>query len=58
MIDMFLKMGDNHVNNSTQEAYYYLIPGQRGIGIVLLLVAFVSVPAMLYVKPLVLKKRL
>lgn len=60
MIDMFLKTGDNHVmvNGVSEEGYYYLIPGQRAIGICLLLVAFISVPAMLFVKPLVLKKRM
>lgn len=60
MIDMFLKTGDNHVmiNGKEEEGYYYLIPGQRAIGIVLLIIAFASVPTMLYVKPLVLKRRI
>jgi V-type H+-transporting ATPase subunit a len=50
MIDMFLKLGDNHKPDGN-EGYYYLIPGQRGIGVILLIVAFASVPAMLCVKP-------
>jgi V-type H+-transporting ATPase subunit a len=57
MIDMFLAFGDNK-NIDGGEKYKYVFNGQAGISIILLLVAFISVPTMLMVKPLILKRRL
>lgn len=57
MIDMFLAFGDNK-NLDGSEKYKYVFSGQASISVILLLVAFISVPTMLMVKPMILKRRL
>ena len=57
MIDMFLAGGSNK-KSENEEKYYYLFNGQQTVSIIFLLVAFASVPLMLLVKPLVLKRRM
>jgi V-type H+-transporting ATPase subunit a len=57
MIDMFLAIGDN-TKPDGGEKYKYVFSGQATISVILLLVAFISVPTMLMVKPLILKRRL
>ena len=59
MIDMFLKFGDNaKVDGTPGVQYNYVIGGQRPISIIFIVIALISVPVMLYVKPMVLKRRL
>ena len=62
MIDMFLKGASNIKPNSgsSEIGYNYVFFGeaQQVISILCLLIAFVSVPVMLYVKPMILKKRM
>lgn len=50
MIYMFLSPG-------TVDEAGYLFPGQAGLQVFLLLIAFAAVPCMLLPKPLILKKR-
>jgi len=57
MIDMFLSIGDNK-NKDGDEKYKYVFAGQGTISVILLIVAFICVPTMLYVKPMILKRRL
>lgn len=64
MIDIFLNgasnklKGDIKCEGVTSDEYNYVFGGQQGLSIVFLLIAFVCVPTMLIVKPLILKKRL
>ena len=57
MIDMFLAFGNNK-DAKGDEKYNYVFAGQETISIIFLFVAFLSVPIMLMVKPLILKKKL
>ena len=57
MIDMFLAIGSNENANGGIK-YNFVFSGQRTISVILLLIAFISVPMMLMVKPLILKRRL
>ena len=62
MIDMFLKGASNTKPNSDPPVfgYNYVFFGetQQVISLLCLIIAFVSVPVMLYVKPMILKKRM
>ena len=62
MIDMFLGGGSNKAVDSTGKEYtkynFVLGSAQQGIAVTLLLIAFICVPTMLLVKPLILKKQL
>ena len=57
MIDMFLAFGSN-LNANGSVKYSYVFSGQQAISIILLITAFICVPMMLLVKPLVLKSRM
>ena len=57
MIDMFLK-GASNKNETGYETYNYVVPGQQTISLILLIVALLAAPIMLYVKPMILKKQL
>lgn len=64
MIDIFLNMASNKdgtakdAEGQPRENYYYLFGGQQTLSIIFLLVALLSAPAMLIVKPMILKKRI
>lgn len=61
MIDIFLAGASNKGEDKEGHEvhkYNYVIEGQQGVSIALLLIAFVCVPLMLCVKPLVLRKQL
>jgi len=64
MIDIFLNGASNELKGEikcqgvTSDEYNYVLGGQRGMSIVFLLIAFVCVPTMLIVKPMILKRRL
>ena len=57
MIDMFLATASNEDANGKAK-YNYVFEGQQVISIILLLIAFASIPVMLMVKPQVLKRRM
>jgi V-type H+-transporting ATPase subunit a len=58
MIDMFLAVGNNKDANGNLKYDYVFGSAQPFISTAFLLIAFICVPTMLYVKPLILKKRL
>jgi len=58
MIDIFLAMGNNENADGTIKYQYVFGPAQKTVSQILVLIAFVSVPMMLMVKPLILKGRL
>ena len=62
MIDIFLNgAGNEKVDESTSQTvpkYLYVLDGQKGASIALVLIAFICVPLMLCVKPFVLKSQL
>jgi V-type H+-transporting ATPase subunit a len=51
MINIFLNGADN------SDGEYYVVPGQKAISLILLLIAFITVPIMLFVKPCYLSKK-
>lgn len=53
---MFLNMGSNEKNGVVE--YNYVYDGQQGLSTALLVMAFICVPVMLCVKPLILRKQL
>ena len=61
MIDIFLNGASNSKvedNGNVKINYNYVVGGQKTISIILVLVAFICIPLMLAVKPLVLKKQI
>ena len=64
MIDIFLNGASNSLKGEIKckdvksDEYNYVLGGQQGMSIVFLLIAFICVPTMLIVKPMILKKRL
>jgi V-type H+-transporting ATPase subunit a len=58
VIDIFLAFGDNTAADGTVKYDYVFPSSQRSVSVILLLIFFLCVPIMLFVKPLVLKKRL
>lgn len=57
MIDIFLAGADNKDPDGGPR-YNYIFSGQQATSLILLVLAFLTVPLMLLVKPLVLKRRL
>ena len=58
MIDIFLAMGNNENEDGSIKYQYVFGPSQKTVSQILLVIAFVSIPVMLIVKPLILKRRL
>lgn len=57
MIDMFLGFGSNK-DSQGEIKYLYVFNNQQTISMILLVVSLLTVPIMLAVKPLVLKRRM
>lgn len=58
MIDIFLNVGSNEGSDGKAKYLYVFGETQKSVSVIFLLIAFICVPVMLLVKPLILKREL